>query len=231
MTALSVADDQLRAFFERWNRLEEEKTAISEDLKALFAEAKGAGFDTKAMRVVFRERTADDSAKLKADELDAICDLYRASLGRARPANAPARTRENIEEFRPAEAGKGETVLMQEPRVEGEGQAGAGEHGRVEGSQARLPSDRAENKPNASAVIAGEPIPPSPQPSSQATAKADDAPSLAASSADNFEPPAFLRERPKPVLRPNCLKPDNCGSYGAKHCGSCERAARESEAA
>ena len=67
--------------------------------------------------------------------------------------------------------------------------------------------------------------------SSPAETKADDAPSLAASSADNFEPPAFLRERPKPVLRPNCLKPDNCGSYGAKHCGSCERAARESEAA
>ena len=231
MTALPVADDQLRSFFERWNRLEEEKTAISEDLKALFAEAKGAGFDTKAMRVVFRERTADDSAKLRADELDQICDLYRASLGRARPANAPARARENIEEFRPAEAGQGETVLVQEPRVEGEGQAGAEEHGRVDGSQTRLPSDRAENKPNASAVIAGVPNPPSTEPtSSQASAKADDAHPLAASSADNFEPPAFLRERAY-VLRPNCLKPDNCGSYGAKHCGSCERAARESEAA
>ena len=67
--------------------------------------------------------------------------------------------------------------------------------------------------------------------SSPAETKADDAHPLAASSADNFEPPAFLRDRPKPVLRPHCLKPDNCGSYGAKHCGSCERAARESEAA
>lgn len=230
MSALSVADDQLRSFFERWNRLEEEKTAISEDLKALFAEAKGVGFDTKAMRVVFRERAADDSAKLEAAELDQICDLYRASLGRARPASAPARTRENIEEFRPVK-GQADTVLMQEPRVDGEGQAGAGEHGRVEGSQTRLPSDRAENKPNASAVIAGVPNPPSTEPtSSQASAKADDAHPLAASSADNFEPPAFLRERAY-VLRPHCLRPDNCGSYGAKHCGSCERAARESEAA
>ena len=201
MTALSVADDQLRSFFERWNRLEEEKTAISEDLKALFAEAKGVGFDTKAMRVVFRERTADDSAKLEAAELDQICDLYRASLGRARPASAPARTRENIEEFPSKQDGE-------------------------------AASRRAHNSENAGASPAPATSSPSPEPTpSQATAKADDAPSLAASSADNFEPPAFLRDRPKPVLRPHCLKPDNCGSYGAKHCGSCERAARESEAA
>lgn len=215
MTALSVADDQLRSFFERWNRLEEEKTAISEDLKALFAEAKGAGFDTKAMRVVFRERAADDSAKLEAAELDQICDLYRASLGRARPANAPARTRENIEEFR---VDGGANIVTKHHEIQGSGGAGRG----------ALFSAPAKSAPGE--ILA--PIPPSPEPTpSQATAKADDAHPHAASSADPFEPPAFLRERPKPVLRPNCLKPDNCGSYGAKHCGSCERAARESEAA
>jgi len=46
-------------------------------------------------------------------------------------------------------------VFMQEPRDEAEGQGGAGEHRRAEGSQARLPSDRVENKPCATAVIAG----------------------------------------------------------------------------
>lgn len=229
MTALSVADDQLRSFFERWNRLEEEKTAISEDLKALFAEAKGVGFDTKAMRVVFRERAADDSAKLEAAELDQICDLYRASLGRARPANAPARTRENIEEFasknipdpHASEAADGQPSIPSDPA------AGAKSDGCKPSSVGAGVTSDGHSREGSQAVT----IPPSSEPSSQATAKADDAPSLAASSADNFEPPAFLRERPKPVLRPHCLKPDNCGSYGAKHCGTCERAARESEAA
>lgn len=201
MTALSVADDQLRAFFERWNRLEEEKTAISEDLKALFAEAKGVGFDTKAMRVVFRERTADDSAKLKADELDQICDLYRASLSRARPANAPARTRENIEKFASKEA---HAVGVAQAEAAGQGSAPV---------QVSNPAP-VTNSPSS------EPI------SSPATAKADDAPHpLAASSADPFEPPAFLRKATAADYRPHCQNPERCASYKLEHCRACAMAA------
>ena len=80
---MSDAHNMLRSYFERWQRLEGEKASIAEDLKNLFAEAKGNGFNTKAMRVVFREQIADDADRHAADEHEVICDLYRASLAGA----------------------------------------------------------------------------------------------------------------------------------------------------
>lgn len=70
--------DELRSFIERWESLEADKKAISEDQKELMAEAKGRGYDTKIMRRVIaeRKRDADDIA-----EEEAILDLYRAALG------------------------------------------------------------------------------------------------------------------------------------------------------
>lgn len=96
MTEATVADDLLRSYFDRWQRLEEDKKAISDDLKELFAEAKGNGFDTKVMRAVFREEVSD---KAERDEFEAICDLYRASLARPRARPTHARV-EKIDEFR-----------------------------------------------------------------------------------------------------------------------------------
>lgn len=73
-----VADDQIKAFFERWQRLEEEKGAISGDLRELFAEMKANGFDTKVARAVFRDKTKDQNAR---SEFEAIYDLYWSALG------------------------------------------------------------------------------------------------------------------------------------------------------
>ena len=81
----AVADDQLRAFFERWQRLEDEKSATSEGLKELFAEAKGEGFDTKVLRKVFRDKIADAADRA---EFEAVYDMYWASLSGTRIANA-----------------------------------------------------------------------------------------------------------------------------------------------
>lgn len=81
----SVADDMIRSYFDRWQRLEEEKSSISDDLKELFAEARGNGLDTKALRAVFREQVGDKAA---IEEFDAICDLYRASLNAPRAGRA-----------------------------------------------------------------------------------------------------------------------------------------------
>jgi uncharacterized protein (UPF0335 family) len=92
----SVADDLLRSFFDRWQRLEEEKRAVSDDLKELFIEAKSQGLDPKVMRTVFREQVGDRAA---LDEFDALCDLYRASLNGSRAGRAGTRTREIIDEF------------------------------------------------------------------------------------------------------------------------------------
>ena len=52
-----VAADHLRSYIERIERLEEEKKGIADDIKEIFAEAKGTGFDVKAMRAVLRLRT------------------------------------------------------------------------------------------------------------------------------------------------------------------------------
>lgn len=75
-----VAADQLRAFVERIERLEEEKKAISDDIKDVFAEAKGNGYDVKVMRQVIRLRKQDSNER---QEVEALLDLYLHALGMA----------------------------------------------------------------------------------------------------------------------------------------------------
>ena len=59
----SVAQDQIRAFIERIERMEEEKKAIADDIKEIYAEAKGNGFDTKVLRQIVRIRKQDASER------------------------------------------------------------------------------------------------------------------------------------------------------------------------
>ena len=77
-SANTVAAGQLRAFIERIERLEEEKQTIADDIKEVFAEAKGTGFDTKAMRTIIRLRKKD---KAEREEEEAMVDLYMTALG------------------------------------------------------------------------------------------------------------------------------------------------------
>lgn len=74
----TVAAGQLRSFIERIERLEEEKKTIADDIKEVFAEAKGTGFDTKAMRTIIRLRKKDHAER---QEEEAILDLYKHALG------------------------------------------------------------------------------------------------------------------------------------------------------
>ena len=76
----SVAQDQLRAFIERIERMEEEKRAISDDIKEIYAEAKGNGFDTKVLRQIVRIRKQDHAERM---EQEALLELYMAALGMA----------------------------------------------------------------------------------------------------------------------------------------------------
>ncbi|HHB82574.1 MAG TPA: DUF2312 domain-containing protein [Devosia sp.] len=80
MSEIGVGRDQLRAFIERIERLEEEKKAISEDIKEVYGEAKGSGFDVKAMRQIVRIRKLDASERM---EQEAILDTYMHALGMA----------------------------------------------------------------------------------------------------------------------------------------------------
>lgn len=76
--AQTVAAGQLRAFIERIERLEEEKKTIADDIKDVYAEMKGSGFDTKAVRTIVRLRKKDQAER---QEEEAILDLYKAALG------------------------------------------------------------------------------------------------------------------------------------------------------
>ena len=75
-----IARDQLRAFIERIERLEEEKKAIADDIKEVYAEAKGSGFDIKVMRQIVRIRKQDHNERA---EQEAILDPYLHALGMA----------------------------------------------------------------------------------------------------------------------------------------------------
>jgi len=78
--ATKFAKDQLKAFIERVERLEEEKKALSDDIRDVYAEAKGNGFDTKALRTIVRMRKMDTAER---QEQQAILDTYLHALGMA----------------------------------------------------------------------------------------------------------------------------------------------------
>ena len=73
-----VATGQLRSFIERIERLEEEKKTISDDIKEVYAELKGSGFDSKAVREVIRLRKKEDHER---QEEEAMIELYKNALG------------------------------------------------------------------------------------------------------------------------------------------------------
>lgn len=72
------AKDHLKAFIERVERLEEEKRALADDIKDVYAEAKGTGFDVKAMRTLIRLRKMDSDER---KENEAILETYMHALG------------------------------------------------------------------------------------------------------------------------------------------------------
>ena len=73
-----VAQDRLKSFIERIERLEEEKAALMADIKDVYAEAKATGFEPKIMRQVVRLRAMDRDL---LSEQDALLDTYRDALG------------------------------------------------------------------------------------------------------------------------------------------------------
>ena len=76
----NVAADELRLLIERIERLEEEKKAIGDDVKDVYAEAKARGYDPKTMRTIVRLRKMDKDAR---DEAEALLETYKAARGLA----------------------------------------------------------------------------------------------------------------------------------------------------
>jgi uncharacterized protein (UPF0335 family) len=74
----ATAQTRLKTIIERIERLEEDKAAVANDIKEVFAEAKGEGFDVKILRKVVRLRKQD---KAKRQEEEALLDLYLSAIG------------------------------------------------------------------------------------------------------------------------------------------------------
>lgn len=74
----AVSRDQLKSIIERVERLEEEKKATASDIRDIYAEAKGNGFDVKALRTIIRLRAMDADERR---EQAAVLETYLASLG------------------------------------------------------------------------------------------------------------------------------------------------------
>ena len=77
-----IAHEQLRSIITRIERLEEEKAVLATDIKEVYAEAKGNGFDVKILRQVVRMRKQEQSERL---EEEAILDLYLHAMGMIAP--------------------------------------------------------------------------------------------------------------------------------------------------
>jgi uncharacterized protein (UPF0335 family) len=74
----NIAADRLRSLVERIERLEEERKALSSDIKDIFAEAKSAGFDVKVLRQLIRIRKQEAA---EVEEQETLLDVYRRALG------------------------------------------------------------------------------------------------------------------------------------------------------
>jgi uncharacterized protein (UPF0335 family) len=77
ITKAGVAGQELKQFIERVERLEEEKKAVSGDIREVFAEMKGCGFDVRAVREIIKMRKQDHSQR---KEMEAILELYMSAL-------------------------------------------------------------------------------------------------------------------------------------------------------
>jgi uncharacterized protein (UPF0335 family) len=80
--SVRFAKDQLKAFVERIEKLEEEKKAISDDIRDVYAESKANGFDVKALRQIVKLRKIEPTER---EEQDAILETYMHALGMLKP--------------------------------------------------------------------------------------------------------------------------------------------------
>jgi uncharacterized protein (UPF0335 family) len=197
-----MSDGELRQTMQRLMSIHDEIDEKKLDLKAVYADAKSAGFDKAALGLAIREIRGRAKAETPAaEERAAIVELYVSAFDNAPRTYVHVPAREAATNSKIATPGLSTAV---------QSEAAAGESP-DQGSAASAAGDGAHSSAHADQFVTspgqgeGAPMPVDPLPAAD-------------------EPIASAR---KPyVLRPNCLRPDRCASYGSKHCGECERAAK-----
>jgi uncharacterized protein (UPF0335 family) len=151
------ADGQIKAYFQRWERLEGEKKAISDDLKELFKEAKSFGFDGKALRAAFNRKAKLDEGDPADAQFEMTVDTYLNALNGS-PRDARLRTREKIEEFdaetgevldpklAQTEAGRAALIAAVDIMIDRD----EADEGEAEGTASGLPTNQPETADQAS---------------------------------------------------------------------------------
>lgn len=202
-----VTADQLRAFFERIERLHEERQAIGDDIKEVFAEAKGNGFDVKAMKIVLQKRRMDHADRL---EQEAIVELYMSALGMVPAddslAHVHAHAREPVRHDADAQGVGGAVSDSQPAADDAQSVASRGSDAEVNGA-----TDVDVDDEGGLANTGGEDVTPAKTGTAGGAADASPAP-----------------------IRPYCLRPKSCDGLGRNHCNGCllkARAHAEGEAA
>lgn len=130
----SVAQDQIRAFVERIERIEEEVRDLNRDKSEVFGEAKGNGFDVKALKIIIGKRRQDHSERM---ELEAIVELYEAALGMANTGRyhaneedeRPSRARAHVEIIEQSGADDGDNEPAEHPAADADEQAHSSDAG------------------------------------------------------------------------------------------------------
>jgi len=186
-----MSDDAIKAIIERVQRLQEEKRTIEDDIKEVYAEARGNGYDVKVLRAVVKHLGKDQD---EVAEFDAIFDLYLQAYQQAGSASHTHVARD------------------------------AAERTREDRSKDRLSEAMADNKACSAEMLADGLI--SPEAHAENVALSD---AVATKLGSGVVGEAGWKLPPAKPLRPHCQRPDACGSYGSKHCGACERAAKSAE--
>lgn len=209
VAGMSIAHDQLRSFFERIERLHEERQAIGDDIKEVFAEARSNGFDTKVMKIVLQKRRMDSSERL---EQEALVELYMTALGMSLgPDEADANDEPSAHVHVHARAHVREGEESQPTPVVQEGSEPAEAHNLGSAGSTPAPATNPE---------AADPFHADPPRSGAATGNEA---VTAASGPDWRLPP------PEP-RRPYCLNPGSCAASTREHCYGCTKA-HEAQAA
>ncbi|AUX76379.1 DUF2312 domain-containing protein [Sinorhizobium fredii] len=251
-----TSDAQIRAFIDRILRLKEEQDTIGEDIRDIYAEAKGMGFDKTAMgNVVAHLRKVSKKGHDTVAEQGAIFDLYLAAYeGNGSHAPAPARTRENIEKF-DAETGEilDDNQVPEREQSRGNGsrdhqhvysrQTDGARHGGQDGVPAG--ADHAgEAAANAQGLPTSSEIPIDERETDREAAdthaganaggpdvdRSAERATAARNEADaTVTPASAFTAKPRSALRPNCRNPEACAGYGDRHCHACTVAKRQQE--